>query len=114
LKTHFATTDGLRDDDDDDEADLMRELEKIKRERAEQRAKEVLFPLANSNLGSPDVLTGRRKQKRPLKKRNKENSILPVATRSSIPRTSMSRDGTIFDLPLTSFATILTGFQMGR
>lgn len=32
------------DDDEDDELALMMELEKIKRERAEQRAKEVWSP----------------------------------------------------------------------
>ena len=39
------------DDDEDETAELMRELEKIKRERAEQRAKEV-------RNGVNDAMTG--------------------------------------------------------
>jgi protein CWC15 len=38
------------DDDEDETAELMRELEKIKRERAEQKAKEVRTSLASEDL----------------------------------------------------------------
>lgn len=38
---HNGLTAGSDEDEEDETAELMRELEKIKRERAEQRAKEV-------------------------------------------------------------------------
>jgi hypothetical protein len=41
LRTNFLGS----DDEEDETAELMRELEKIKRERAEQREREVRFVL---------------------------------------------------------------------
>ena len=65
------------DDEEDETAALMRELEKIKRERAEQRAKEVSH---NATMFVKYANIWFRKQKRQRKKRSKGNTTLLVAT----------------------------------
>jgi hypothetical protein len=62
-----------REDDEDDELALMMELEKIKRERAEQRAKEVC---CSAYILIASSLTATRKQKRLQKNRRSENTTL--------------------------------------
>ena len=51
------------DDEEDETAELMRELEKIKKERAEQREREVGLHIRSTGLkGTADVwITGARK-----------------------------------------------------
>jgi protein CWC15 len=78
------------DDDEDETAELMRELEKIKKERAEQRAKEVRRPtfqreaLAKCNI---------RKLKKLKRSKSSGNMISREATLCSIPKTLVLSDG---------------------
>lgn len=66
------------DDDEDETAELMRELEKIKRERAEQRAKEVCGR-SGWCCNNPDGCC--RMRRRLLEKQSNESTTLLVAIR---------------------------------
>lgn len=79
-------------DDEDEAAELMRELEKIKRERLEQKEKEVGFICSCGFLPYSPISRNANVLQR---KRSNESMTLPGATRCSIPRTSISSgDGT--------------------
>jgi hypothetical protein len=68
------------DDDEDETAELQRELEKIKRERAEKREQEVSTGLLKKSVGST-LTMDRNKKRQPLKKPS-ENTILRSETLS--------------------------------
>ena len=71
-------------DEEDEAAELMRELEKIKRERLEQKEKEVIAITRCLWIG-----THRYRNASALRKRRSSGrSILLEATRCSTPRTS--------------------------
>jgi hypothetical protein len=75
----FADT-TLRDDDEEDEtAELMRELEKIKRERAEQRAREV-GPFSFHCQSLPHANTHFRRRNRQRENKSSERVISLKAT----------------------------------
>lgn len=78
-------------DEEDETAELQRELEKIKRERAEKREQEVR-PLFEQ-ICLEHLLTITRNERRPLRKKRSENEILLLAIHSSIlKQISMSSD----------------------
>jgi hypothetical protein len=75
-------------DEEDETAELMRELEKIKRERAEQREKEVSHvpPLLSTKCVELFCSHTFRKGKRPPQSKNKERRISPLVILCLIPR----------------------------
>ena len=73
-------------EEEDETAELMRELEKIKKERADQKAKEVRVEQISERH---EQLTLRRRLKRPLNNRRSERSTSPWATLCSTPKHSM-------------------------
>jgi Cwf15/Cwc15 cell cycle control protein len=72
-------TDCSSDDEEDETAELQRELEKIKRERAEKREQEVTSRVYDVH-GLMKLTICCRKKKRPLKKRLQESVTSPSVT----------------------------------
>jgi hypothetical protein len=58
------------DEEEDEEAELMRELEKIKRERAEQRAKEVRILARWGTITHPANIFRRKRKRKPKTRSN--------------------------------------------
>lgn len=71
------------DDEEDETAELLRELEKIKKERAEAREREVRKALPHNPRLTTYTPGNYRKPRKPPKSKQKTNTMLPAATPSS-------------------------------
>ena len=80
------------DDEEDETAELLRELEKIKKERAEQREREVCILTPRALVPGPQLSASVRNVRRKRKSRRSGNTTLPLAILCSTPQKISASD----------------------